>query len=62
MENNAWVLLISMIGGVVILLWFLYKPEKKCSQCGRPLKSNSSPGILNDCNICGCSGENLKES
>ena len=65
MENIAWVLLVSMVGGMAILLWFLYKPEKKCPQCERPLskfdRSRRNPGILNNCNSCGCPGENSKE-
>lgn len=65
MENIAWVILISIVGGVAVLIWFLFKPEEKCSQCGRPLnkysKSHHHRRVLNDCNSCICQGEDVKE-
>ncbi len=62
MENIILVLIISMVGGLVALLWFMFKPEEKCSQCGRNRprfkKTHKNPGLgLVDCSSCTCEDE-----
>ncbi len=65
-ENIAWVLAVSMFGGTAVLAWFLFKPEKKCLHCRRPLNKygpgQNDPGtFLYDCNSCNCQGEEIRE-
>ncbi|UNC91610.1 hypothetical protein [Candidatus Contubernalis alkaliaceticus] len=64
MENIILVLIISMVGGLAALLWFLFQPEEKCSRCGkgRPhfKKSYKNLGLgLVDCSSCNCEVEPL---